>query len=152
MESALKPLSRRQFVRHSTEYAARLTPHPDHAAQFRLSLPESQSVVAVTDVSAGGIGLRSGVLLPRNLRLLVCVQGVGGSVASVARSVTVEGVVRRCTMLDHEPTYSVGLQFVDATGEDERLLVADADRRLKVAAAASEPVLAGGGRVRDSRS
>ncbi len=151
MEFAVQKLSRRQFVRHAAEYAARVTPHSDHASQFRLSLPEAQSIVAVTDVSGGGLGLRSGVMLPRNLRLLVCVQGVGGS---APRSVTVEATVRRCSMMDHEPTYAVGLQFVDPTGEDERLLIADAARRMKTAAASSAAggaIAVGGGHVRDSR-
>jgi len=151
MEFAVQTLSRRQFVRHAAEYAARITPHGDHASQFRLSLPDAQSAVAVTDVSGGGLGLRSGVMLPKNLRLLVCVQGVGGS---APRSVTVEVTVRRCFMMDHEPTYSVGAQFVDPSGEDERLLIADAARRIKTGAAspaAGGAVAAGGGHVRDSR-
>jgi hypothetical protein len=113
----------RQFHRHAARYEARLTPHADHAAQFRLSSPQAQTDMAVTDVSAGGLGLMCPVFLPKSLRVTLQVKGVGAGSKASDLELTIRAVVRSCTMMDHKPTYKIGLQFVDPTGRDERLLI-----------------------------
>jgi c-di-GMP-binding flagellar brake protein YcgR len=109
----------RQFARHEVAYDAVIEPHADHADQFCLSLPDAQSGLAVVDVSAGGVGLRSGIYVPRNMRMTLHVSGVGRS-GEVLR---IKAIARRCRMVDHKPTYLVGLQFADADGPDEQTLI-----------------------------
>ncbi len=116
----------RQFQRHATTYEARVDPHQDHADQFRLSLADAQVGMAVIDVSAGGLGLRSGIYLPRNMRLVLRVSSVETDQESHGEVLNIRGVIRRCEMLDHQPTYKVGIQFIDPRGRDERLLIESA--------------------------
>ncbi len=113
----------RQYERHHTEYEARIEPHPDHAEQFRLSFPDTQMKLAVVDVSGGGLGLVSGFYIPKNLRVTLHVSGIPGEKGESNRDLTIRGIVRRCGMSDHKPTYQVGLQFADTHGHDERILI-----------------------------
>lgn len=124
----------RQFKRHSARWSARLEAHSDHAEQFRLSFPDSFNDLAVIDVSEGGFGLITGVLIPKNLKLTVHVDATteGGRVFHI------RGVTRRCVMIDHQPSYQVGVQFIDAAGTDERDLV-----KLAKAAKSQEALLVG---------
>lgn len=117
----------RQFKRHETAFEARIEPHPDHVDQFRLSFPDAQSGLAVTDVSAGGVGLICGLYLPRNLRLTLHITGVGADHEADRPLLNIRAISRRCQMIDHKPTYQVGLQFIDATGPDEQRLIQAAD-------------------------
>jgi hypothetical protein len=114
----------RQFRRHETQFEARFEVHPDHAGQFRLSLPDAASGLTVLDVSQGGLGVCTGFYIPKNLRLELRISGVGQEPEHGARDLFVRAVVRRCVMTDHKPTYQVGMQFVDSSGADERKLVA----------------------------
>jgi hypothetical protein len=116
----------RQFRRHETRYEARLEAHRDHAEQFRLAFPDAQSGLAVVDVSKGGVGLDTGIFLPRNLRVTLHIRGVALGPESKPLDLTIRAVVRRCTLVDHKPTYLIGLQFLDPTGRDERLLMEQA--------------------------
>ncbi len=109
----------RQFKRHEVAYEAVIEPHADHADQFRLSFPDAQSGIAVIDVSAGGVGLRSGIYVPKNMRMTLHVSGADES-GDVLR---IRAIARRCKMTDHKPTYLVGLQFADAEGRDEQTLI-----------------------------
>lgn len=113
----------RLFVRHGTHFAAAVEVHPDHADQVRMSFGDALSDFEVVDVSKGGIGLRSGVFFPKNLRVILTITGSGASGVPLGRSLVIRAVVRRCTMADHKPNYLVGLQFVDAAGRDEQQLV-----------------------------
>ena len=113
----------RQFRRHATQYKARIETHPDHASQFRLSLPDVQNDLAVMDVSRGGLGLSTGFYVPKNLRLTLHVWGVTGEGDYRTDELTVAVVVRRCVMIDHKPTYQVGVQFLNPGGTDEHRLV-----------------------------
>jgi len=133
----------RQFKRHETRYEARLDPHADDADQFRTCLPDAQNGLSVTDVSQGGLGFVCGVYVPRNLRVVLHISGA----VPQGRELTLKAVVRRCFLLDHKPTYQVGLQFLDPTGEDERALVQHA---LKKDEGSDRPVAAGKERVTDS--
>jgi len=109
----------RQFARHEVAYDAVIEPHADHADQFRLSFPDAQSGLAVVDVSAGGVGLRSGIYVPKNMRMTLHVSGVDDS----GQVLRIKAIARRCRMIDHKPTYMVGLQFADADGPDEQKLI-----------------------------
>lgn len=113
----------RLFVRHGTHFAAAVEVHPDHADQVRMSFGDALSDFEVVDVSRGGIGLRSSVFFPKNLRVILTVTGSSASGAPLGRSLVIRAVVRRCTLQDHKPHYFVGLQFVDAAGRDEQQLV-----------------------------
>ncbi len=94
--------------------------HPDDACQFRLSFPDADAGLAVVDVSGGGIGLQSEFFIPRNIRMTIQVQVDSGA---GPRAFRVPVTSRRCKLIDHKPTYLVGMQFFDAAGEDEQALV-----------------------------
>jgi c-di-GMP-binding flagellar brake protein YcgR len=127
----------RQFKRHETAYKARIEPHPECADQFRLSYPDVQAGLDVIDVSAGGLGLRSPIFIPKNIRLILHVSGLSDTRDPTASLLKIRAVVRRLQMIDHKPTYQVGLQFVDPGGDDEKKLVqaVAADRRRETVAA-----------------
>ncbi|HUN82589.1 MAG TPA: PilZ domain-containing protein [Phycisphaerae bacterium] len=109
----------RQFKRHAARWSARIEAHGDHAEQFRLSFADQFNDLAVVDVSEGGFGLVTSFLVPKNLKLIVHVDAAvdGG------RTFLIRGIIRRCMLLDHRPCYQVGVQFIDASGADERELV-----------------------------
>lgn len=113
----------RQFKRHETSFKARIEPHQDCADQFRLSYPDVQSGLDVIDVSAGGMGLRSPIFIPKNIRLTLHISGVGDTQDTTLSLLQVRAVVRRLQMTDHKPTYQIGLQFVDSSGADEQQLI-----------------------------
>ena len=113
----------RQFSRHGADFEARVEPHPDHAEQFRTSFPDALLNIPVTDVSKGGVGLDCGVYLPKNLRVVLRMSGVAPLGGGPPRDLVINAVVRRCKLVDHKPTYQVGLQFSDSQGSDEQVLV-----------------------------
>lgn len=131
----------RQFHRHAAGYEARLIADADHAAQFRLTLPETQCGMAVTDVSAGGLGLCCSLFLPKNMRVTLRVSAAGEETSGPKVELSVRAVIRSCTMIDHKPTYQIGLQFVDPAGRDERLLV----QRATVPSSKDQPAEPAGG-------
>lgn len=116
----------RQFERHAARYEVRLAPLLDHADQFRLAVPEAQAGLAVSDVSSGGLGLRSEFFLPKNLRVGLHVKGLDGNPIGARSELSIRAIVRSCTMVDYRPTYQVGLQFIDPAGRDEQTLVKQA--------------------------
>ncbi len=145
----------RQHKRHATAFQARVEPHTDHAAQFRLTFPDALAGLELIDVSAGGVGLRCGLFVPKNLRLTLHVSDVTAVEGVAQQHLTVRAIVRRCVMVDHKPTYQVGLQFLDPTGPDEQALIhaaeiqrrADAENHAPTASSGKlQPVGAGGGR------
>ncbi len=110
----------RQFKRHAAQFQARIEPHADHAEQFRLTFPDGKCGLAVSDVSKGGLGLIAGIFVPRNMRLQIHIEP---NERAGNRPLMVRVVTRRCSLLDHKPTYQLGLQFLDASGEEEQALV-----------------------------
>jgi hypothetical protein len=116
----------RLFVRHETRYEAAVEVHTDHEEQFRLSFPDTQSNMAVIDVSKGGLGLCSPIFMPKNLRVTLTIANFGAAEGKHGLDLKIRAIIRRCVMLDHKPTYQLGLQFVDPAGRDEQLLVAAA--------------------------
>lgn len=133
----------RLFQRHAVHLDARVEPHPDHAGQWRLAQSDSQTGLAVIDVSKGGLGLRSGVYVPRSLRVTLHISGAGSEEVALDRALRIRAVVRRCAQLDHKPTYQIGLQFLDPSGEDEQYLV-----KLLLGTGASTPEVVGAGGAR----
>ncbi len=113
----------RQHERHDAEYEARIEAHPDHVDQFRLSFPDTQMKIAIVDVSEGGLGLVSGFYLPKNLRLILHVSGIVAEKGEPDRDLAIRGIIRRCGMTDHKPTYQVGFQFAGRQGHDEQILI-----------------------------
>lgn len=118
----------RQHVRHSVSIEARIEPHPDHAEQYRLAVPDAQSGLAVTDVSRGGLGLRSGIFVPNRMKVIIHVMAGSQETGMASEVIRVRAIARRCEMIDHKPTYLIGLQFVDASGVDEKRLIAVANQ------------------------
>jgi PilZ domain len=110
----------RQFKRHASNFQARIEPHADHAEQFRLTFPDGKAGLGVSDVSKGGMGLIAGIFVPRNMRLQIHIEP---NEKTGNRPFVVRVVTRRCSLLDHKPTYQIGLQFLDVTGADEQALV-----------------------------
>ncbi len=131
----------RLFVRHETHFEASVEVHPDQADQIRMSFPDALSDFKVVDVSKGGLGLRSSVYLPKNLRLNLSVRGTNKKGEALPRALAIRVIVRRCSLLDHKPSYLVGLQFVDAAGRDEQQLVKTA---AFIQESEKSPVAAGG--------
>ncbi len=128
----------RQYVRHEVSIEARIEPHADHAEQYRLAVPDAQSGLAVTDVSGGGLGIQCGIFVPKRMKVIVHVMA-GSQVAGVASEVIrVRAIARRCEMIDHKPTYLIGLQFVDANGADEKRLIEVANSVVTGTAAESD--------------
>jgi hypothetical protein len=76
---------------------------------------EGALALTVVDCSVGGLGLQSGVYLPRGCRLRIRV--VCG--AGTANSRAIDGliVVRRATMTDRSPSYYLGSSFQEGGSE-----------------------------------
>lgn len=113
----------RQFKRHQTDFEARVEPHPDHAPQFRLSFPDAATGLGIIDVSAGGVGIRCGVFIPKNLRVTLHLSDVAPENGVPGQLLAIKAIVRRPVLVDHKPTYHIGMQFLDPTGQDEQTLV-----------------------------
>lgn len=111
-------LQTRQYVRRAAEISARLDFHSDQAEQLRFAFADSQNRIVVTDVSEGGIGLRTEVFLPRNARLTVRVRS-----DAAGNELVIQAVVRRCQMIDLKPAYHIGLQFLDTSAADRQALL-----------------------------
>lgn len=128
----------RQFRRLATRYKAYMEVLPEQAGQFRLSLPEVQLDLAVTDVSRGGLGLSTGFYMPKNLRLTLSVSNNDKIEGSSGRDFVVQGIVRHCALTDYRPTYHVGIQFLNPTGRDEKALAeASLEEKAKAGQAAA---------------
>lgn len=80
----------------------------------------------VVDCSAGGVGIESGVYLPRLARLQLRIEDTGGT------PIEIEGTVQRASMISRAPRYYLGISFRGVRGVDaaavERLLRTAASR------------------------
>lgn len=141
MQTHDEAIHARQHERHEISLEARIEPHDDHAEQYRLAVPDAQSGLSVTDVSAGGLGLSSGIFVPKRMKVIIHVASGTGKVANEV--IRVRAIVRRCEMVDHKPTYLIGLQFIDANGKDEQHLV-ETVNAMRAGVSAEEPVSVGG--------
>ncbi|MFQ5424445.1 MAG: PilZ domain-containing protein [Phycisphaerae bacterium] len=123
MEADNAEASARQFVRHETHHPARLEVHPDHASQFRLNYSDAETDLAVIDVSKGGLGVNAGFYVPRNLRLTLHVDMRGKLEEGAGQVLRIRAITRRCKILDHKPTYFIGLQYLHPDDPDEQQLI-----------------------------
>lgn len=115
--------SSRLFGRHDTHFETTVGGHPDETDQFRMSFADALSDFRIVDVSKGGLGLRSGIYRPRNLRLIFVVRGSNEGRIELSRALIIRVIGRRCSLFDHRPSYLLGLQVWDVAGRDEWQLV-----------------------------
>lgn len=123
MAKASPDLSVRQHERFSCDLPAEITIAPACAGQVR-PMGVAQSAVGVipgrlTDASKGGIGLRTGVYLPKHCRIAVRVADPERAGEAVLVGTL---VVQRTAMLDRAPTYYVGAAFEGTGGGEQPLL------------------------------
>lgn len=72
-------------------------------------------VLTVADCSAGGLGLQTGVYLPRGCRLRVKAVGRGPEGPETIETTV---IVRRATMTERTPSYYLGTSFLNAGAEE----------------------------------
>ncbi|MFT3686435.1 MAG: PilZ domain-containing protein [Phycisphaerales bacterium] len=102
----------RQHERLTCALAAEATVAPEHQGPIALSPLAADAsgkfAPTVTDISRGGIGLRTKVFLPKQARLSVTITdpAVGTPITATVR-------VQRVVMTDRTPTYDIGTAFVD---------------------------------------
>ncbi len=108
-----KSLNTRLYRRRQWAVPVRIQVHPDQAEQLRFSFPNEQSKASLDDVSEGGMGLFTTTFLPRNARLEVHVSLPAKDNSPAPAPKVFRTVVRRCTMVDVQPTYQIGLQYID---------------------------------------
>jgi len=106
-------LTFRRFERRRLELCARVTVDAASSAQVRLSaqtgLKEQGLSAVVVDVSEGGLGVRTGLFLPRKAVLHVSI--FDGPDGNVIFEETVR--VQRVSMLDRAASYLLGTAFVE---------------------------------------
>lgn len=121
-------------VRQHERYACRLPVDIGIAAESPSRVTLSSSVgsgtgrvgATVVDCSAGGVGIESGVYLPRMARLHLRIEGTGGE------PIELEGTVQRSSMISRAPRYYLGISFRGGRGVDAPVL----ERLMRAAAAA----------------
>jgi hypothetical protein len=111
----------RQYERHTTQFTARLEPHPEHADQFRLSFAAAGTGLPVIDVSAGGLAIKTGFFIPKNMRFTLVI--APSTAHPLSDELTIKVIARRCVTLDHKPTYQIGMQFLEPNGSEEQRLI-----------------------------
>ncbi len=115
----------RQHERYRCEHEAFAVVPPAYAEQVSLSTLVSETrnglsgamSVTIIDYSAGGIGLRSNVFIPKRAMLTVVLPGVAGAQGRGEVRATVR--VQRVAMLDRSPTYYLGTSL-DESIEGQR--------------------------------
>lgn len=125
MAAQTEQLLVRQHERLRCDLSAWLTIAPEHAERVVPARgqtgPGGRLAVRVTDVSLGGIGVRTTVFLPRLMRARVFIQGAG-VIEPSEWAITVQRVV----MVDRTPTYDLGTSLTDpgpgATATAQRLI------------------------------
>lgn len=117
-------LSTRQFERGSVNLPARFVIDPDHHSQIRFgatALSATQDTVQgrIVDFSSGGVGLMLPHYLPRLCRGTLRVYEPGcessdGDAVGEGRPIFEHRVqVRRVRLAGHDPSYSIGVAFVE---------------------------------------
>jgi len=107
----------RRSARHDTALRAQITVAPEHAGLVRLNAGASKSGAAdgdMVDFGAGGVGIVTGVFLPRK-----CVLRLRVAHPVRADEVLLDVFVRvqRTIMTDRRPAYLVGASFEKPTPE-----------------------------------
>ena len=67
--------------------------------------------------------MQGGIYMPKNLKVILHISGTGAKPGAVDADLTIRAIVRRCIMVDHKPSYQIGVQFVDSAGHDEQVLI-----------------------------
>jgi hypothetical protein len=124
-------LTIRQFDRRRIDVPVEFVICDAHRAQVRLSgtsAATDRHVIPMRslDLSRGGMGLASRVLVPRMCagRLRIFKQDDGADLTHRPALVEVDVAVRRVTMTGPEPSYFVGVSFVSTSVDLEATLAA----------------------------
>jgi hypothetical protein len=119
-EHSSRELSVRQHERHECDAAGWVRVSREDARRVVLSrqVAGDAGTVAcrVVDFSAGGLGIRTGVLLPRGCRVEVEMEGSSGRAVAALK-------VRRAVMVDRTPMYYLGLSYM-VEGDREAIIEA----------------------------
>ena len=147
-------LTMRQFDRDAIELRAEFVVDPAHGEQVRFSASSGAADTHVAwgtavDISGGGVGILCRQFIPRMTEGLLRVFGpeTGGSAeggAPLPEAALVHRVkVRRVRLASHDPTYALGLAFVNAEQQVERQVADLLALARQTQSAASEPRGAG---------
>jgi len=149
METAPSQLVVRQHERHTCSFPARGGIDAAQAEQVGIAVQlagggAGETACTLTDVSHGGLGLRSAIFLPKTTRLQLHVDLADGQ-----PPVHLALKVMRVAMVDRAPTYYLGTSFVDDTaaiaGSLARLVAAaKASAASTILAPPAVPVTVGG--------
>lgn len=111
MPEPIPELVVRQYQRHRCDLPAHISIEPEHAPLVRpagAALDPAGLVRArVIDASLGGLGLRTGVFLPRTCRLRVRIPDPAGGPPLLDALL----IVQRTALTDRAPTYYLGASF-----------------------------------------
>ena len=107
-------LNTRQHTRAAFDASARFTVHLNHRSQVDLVGADATRVARTSDISEGGLSLRSRVYLPRGVLLELEIDDAETALGLVEANVeTLQGRVQRCFMTGRQPIYMVAVSFVD---------------------------------------
>lgn len=113
----------RRHERHTCRLAAHVAISPDSTTKVTLSRNAGDGTgvlpATVVDCSAGGVGIETGLFLPRSVAVEL-------TIAARSDTIRVGGLVQRVTMISREPKYYIGIAFkgpsAASPAEVERLL------------------------------
>jgi hypothetical protein len=116
----------RQFERLACSLKAAMCVAPAHASAVALS-PEVASAsgtlaLVLTDISKGGVGLRSPVYLPKGTQVDITLSDPALAGSPFANW-TARTRVMRVIMSSRQPTFDLGTALIDATPTDQARLV-----------------------------
>jgi len=116
MPASNDPLNTRQHKRSEAQLQAQLI--IDDAIREQLAFSPSSGALdshcirgTVADISQGGLGLASSQFLPKQCRARIRVEREFGTTSEAATVLEENVLVRRIEMLDHGPTYLIGMSF-----------------------------------------
>lgn len=130
-----KGLRVREHVRETVNLPIRLSICEEHCEQVRFS-PTSKASAAnaidgvAVDISSGGLGIESTQFLPHMTEGVIRVyanvdEGIDPTLSDPLFEQRVK--VRRVRMVTHDPTYALGLSFVEPRGDLENRIKAAQD-------------------------
>lgn len=113
----------RQHERHTCALDAQVSVSPEFAERIQLARSvgsaDGRIAATATDVSRGGMGLRSATFFPKHGQLMVRLPGAPTSGGGGAWEVLVR--VERVSMIDRGPTYYLGTSFCAGEGQDRKV-------------------------------
>lgn len=115
----MPPVEEQVVVRQHERYSCRLAAATRVAQDLEGAVPLARGVregsdgagiaCTIVDVSRGGIGIETGVFLPKTCKVEVTLPG--SSIGDASARVALRGTVMRIAMLDRTPRYYLGLSF-----------------------------------------